>query len=134
MDNRDAMIWLIVLLGVALALAVPICAFWLAGGLPSAYRIRIGTSACAIVGAAVGGYAGFCVYWSPADGKKFLGFPFPFVIFVWEDGRWVDYIGPPIGPAIDILLFIAAFTFPMLIWVLICRFRSMRRHIARDRP
>jgi hypothetical protein len=53
------------------------------------------TFVCLFAGAAIGFWSSFFFRYSFGKDTEALGFPLPAMIFQWEDGHWVDYVGNP---------------------------------------
>jgi hypothetical protein len=67
----------------------------------------------------IGLFSAYQVSWSPSPTIRYLGFPFPAMLWQLEDGRWVDYVGTPITAVMDVALFVAVATLPLLAWIIV---------------
>ena len=75
----------------------------------------------AIAAAAAGSFCAFGVHWQPSPTLRYLGFPFPAMVWQLENGEWVDYVGTPITAIMDVAVFVAAATLPVLVGSVIHR-------------
>jgi hypothetical protein len=64
----------------------------------------------------LGLFSAFEISWQPSPTLRYLGFPFPAMIWQLENGQWVDYVGTPVTAVMDVLLFVAVATLPLLAW------------------
>lgn len=55
-----------------------------------------------LIGVVVGAWTGRSFEWQTSSGVRVLGFPFALAVFVFENGRWIDYVQP--SPTILFLL------------------------------
>jgi hypothetical protein len=62
---------------------------------PSTPRIwRHLTIGLLAIGALLGAWLGFAFTYQVAPDHRHIGFPLPLLVLCWENGRWVDYVGP----------------------------------------
>ena len=82
-----------------------------------------GSGIAVLVGAIAGFTSGVTVRWRPEDNVEYVGFPIPGMILLYEDGRWVDYVGPTvlICPLLNALLGATVFLVPFSIALLVRR-------------
>jgi hypothetical protein len=83
----------------------------------------VATSLLLIAGVATGFWCGFFLRYAWAENKEALGFPIPILIFQWEDGRWVDYVGNPFLAFVSLFLVASAFLLPISFGVLLAWLR-----------
>ena len=70
----------------------------------------------AVIGGAMAGFiSGIVVRWRPQPDIEYVGFPIPGMLLLYEDGRWVDYIGPGvlISPVLNALVVATVFILPV---------------------
>jgi hypothetical protein len=79
------------------------------------------TLACLIVGTGVGCWSSFIYRYPYGEQREAIGFPLPVMIFEWEDGHWVDYVGNPLIALAGVFLVVSAFLFPIGVGVLIAK-------------
>jgi len=77
----------------------------------------------ASIGGVIGLYCSFYVRWQPSPTLRYLGFPFPAMIWQLENGEWVDYVGTPVTAAMNIALFAGVGAFLGLCWIAFFRLR-----------
>lgn len=85
----------------------------------------------AMLGGVIGLYCSFWVRWQPAPTLRYVGFPFPAMIWQLEKGQWVDYVGTPLTAAMNIGLFAGSGAFLALCWMVFLRFRLTQK-LGRD--
>lgn len=86
-----------------------------------------GAAIAVSVGFVSGLVSGVVVRWRPEPGSEYVGFPIPGMVVLYEDGRWVDYVGPTvvICPLLNALLVATVFLLPVSIALLIRRPRGL---------
>ena len=96
----------------------------------SAWWIR--SYVAAVVMGVIGGLVSSGVRWFDADNAQYVGLPLPGVIVLREDGKWIDYAGPPtiICPLLNMLLVATVCVLPISLAVLL---RRQRVHSGRGR-
>ena len=100
-----------------ICIALSITIVPLALRLPSKKSILV-TAAVVTVGfGAVGLFCSFNVRWQPSPTIRYLGFPFPAMLWQLENGKWVDYVGGPITGAMNVIWFAAVGLVPVFAWV-----------------
>lgn len=59
--------------------------------------------------------------WRPYPDMDLVGFPFPAVINLFRDWKWVDFVGPPtvICPFLNAFIGSAVFLLPLLLFTLV---------------
>lgn len=79
------------LAGFALLISINVATF------RNLHRLRTPWPRCAkvlaLIGSLVGLWLGFAFVYQPAPDLKIQGWPFPILVFLLENGRWVDYVG-----------------------------------------
>jgi hypothetical protein len=104
-----------------------ICLVLAIATVPLALRLQARSSILAVVGclAVLGGivgvYCSFNVRWQPSPTIRYLGFPFPAILWQLENGQWVDYVGGPITAVMNVAWFAAASVVPVFAWVIFQR-------------
>ena len=89
--------------------------------LPSKSSLLTAAAVMAVVGGIAGAFCSFNVLWQPSPTIRYLGFPFPAMIWRLEDGQWVDYVGGPITTAMNVVWFAAVCVVPIFGWVVLQR-------------
>lgn len=116
------MAWLVII--ALLFIGAPIAAVALAAPLPGRKSLLLFALALAVLGGMIGFYCSFWVRWQPSPTLRYLGFPFPAMIWQLENGEWVDYVGTPITAAMNIALFSGVGSFLSLILISLQRLRQ----------
>ena len=89
---------------------------WLSSMSPIRSRFWLVIFLIGICAGLLGWFCAFYVSWSPSPILRYAGFPFPAMIWQFENGQWVDYVGTPVTAIMDVSLFAAVATLPLLIW------------------
>lgn len=81
-------------------------------GVPAWWRRGAALAVC--TGFVTGLVSGVVIRWRPEAGVEYVGFPLPGMLLPYEDGRWVDYVGPTviICPLLNALLVATVFVLP----------------------
>jgi len=79
------------------------------------------TTMSLLVGLTIGYWCAFEYRYAFGENKEAIGFPIPVVIFQWEDGHWVDYVGNPLLAFVSCFLVASAFLWPVAISLLLVR-------------
>jgi len=82
-----------------------------------------GATVNVVLGAVTGLTSGVAVRWRPEANVEYVGFPIPGMTLLYEDGRWVDYVGPTvlICPLLNALLVATVFLLPFSLALLVRR-------------
>ena len=120
------MSWFLVLAVLAIVIglvAVDFLTLWSIGRRAKSAWWSRGSAVAVVVGAVTGFISGIFVRWHPAADVEYVGFPIPGMMLLYEDGRWVDYVGPTvlICPVLNALLGATVFLLPFLLGLLVCR-------------
>ena len=67
---------------------------------------KLAAVALVVFGSICGFVSGTVVRWQPSANVEYVGFPIPGMELLYEDGRWVDYVGPTIliSPCLNALI------------------------------
>jgi hypothetical protein len=90
------------------------------------------TTVCLMAGIGIGYWSSF--QYRYAWGKdEVLGFPIPVIIFQWENGAWVDYVGNPFFAFVGWFLVASAFLLPITFsLLLVWSYRRLRSASAKS--
>src|ERR1700738_5173213 len=113
------MIWLVGFLVVVEVMGADVLTFWLIRHQPRSGVWRAIAIALLVVGVLVGSWSAFCWRYPWSENMEALGFPIPVVVFQWEDGRWVDYVGNPLLAFVSLFLVASAFLVPVLVGMVV---------------
>jgi hypothetical protein len=82
-----------------------------------------GAALAASVGFVAGLASGVLVRWRPEADTEYIGFPIPGIVLLYENGRWVDYVGPTVlvCPLLNALLVGTVFVLPFTIAMVVRR-------------
>jgi hypothetical protein len=103
------MIWLVGMAVVIAAAVADVVTLRLIRHRPWPGKWRVTASVLLLVSIPVGWWSAFCWRYSWSEGVEVLGFPIPVMVFQWEDGRWVDYVGNPFLGFVSLFLVASAF-------------------------
>jgi hypothetical protein len=91
---------------------------------------RAATALLLSAGVAVGVWCAFFWRYAWSEELEVLGFPIPLLVFQWEGGRWVDYVGNPILGFVSLFLVASAFLLPVSLGLVLA---GVRRRWRRSR-
>jgi hypothetical protein len=77
----------------------------------------------ASLGFVAGLVSGVLVRWRPEADTEYVGFPIPGMVLLYENGRWVDYVGATVlvCPLLNALLVGTVFVLPFTIAMVVRR-------------
>jgi hypothetical protein len=104
-----------------ISLLIAFATIALALRLPARSSILSVVACLAVVGGIAGVYCSFNVRWQPSPTIRYLGFPFPAMLWRLENGQWVDYVGGPITAVMNVAWFFAVSTLPVFAWLVFQR-------------